>query len=384
MNQTHLHIPTPGNHYSASTGSAIMTIIYELACRHAINGGKTQIMVSKGTRHDYSMGECIEVENRLLPTRTQKIFDTGMGWLGLSRKFATEVYQPYWKTIDKSFDGAILLHNNTSVLSQFRHQTKSAQLCSYLSNVVYRTHSAREVRDSVSQADRIVCVSNFLAEDISRRLGQNTGKIVTVHNGVNLEQFYPPKEEREAEIPTILFVGRMQAIKGPDLLLRAARNIYGTKRRFRIRLVGSQDFCATDPMTPYEYLLRELAVPLGAAVTFQPFVDRTHIASEYRNADIFCVPSNWDEPFGMTILEGMASGLPVITSRRGGIPEFGGNAVLYCGRPDVDTLAEQLAYLIDDVSARQEWGRRARRQAEHFSWQQQYHILLRTLCESTR
>ncbi len=102
-------------------------------------------------------------------------------------------------------------------------------------------------------------------------------------------------------------------------------------------------------VTPYEQELRKLAAGLGDSVEFQPFVDRSRVAAMFDAATIFCVPTNWDDPCPLT----------VVVSRRGGIPEIGGDAVLYFQPPEIDTLADHLAALLDDEKARNALGRRA-------------------------
>ena len=53
----HIHIPTPGDHYSPATGSALMTIIHHVAVCYAAQGGETMLIVNRGTRHDYQPGQ---------------------------------------------------------------------------------------------------------------------------------------------------------------------------------------------------------------------------------------------------------------------------------------------------------------------------------------
>jgi glycosyltransferase involved in cell wall biosynthesis len=159
--------------------------------------------------------------------------------------------------------------------------------------------------------------------------------------------------------------------KGAHLLIEAALRLYKS-RRFKLRIVGSSGFCATDPLSGYEIELRKLAAPLGSAVEFAAFVDRHAVLREYQAASIFCVPSNWDEPVSLTVSEAMACGVATIAARRGGIPEAGGDAVLYFSPPDVNELSKRLAYLIDDESARGQWGAKGRSRALSISWEQQY------------
>lgn len=371
----HIHLPTPGDHYSPATGSALMTIIYELAREHEKRGGDTRVVVGRGTRHDYPVGTAVEVGFPPLPSRPQRLVDAGLGRLGLPRRFGVSLYEPARDAIERDFEGPILVHNNPAGLRCLRRHSPHAQLCVYLNNVVFRTYSRRELRRVLGTVDVAVCVSNFIADDVERRAGGLRDKLAVVHNGVDTARFQPVTDGAASEEPVVLFLGRVVPEKGPDLLLRAARKLAGRRRPFKVRIVGSSGFAATDPLSPYERELRAIAEPIADRVHFQPFIDRAAILDEYRSASVFCVPSNWDDPCPLTVLEGLASGLPIIASRRGGIPEIGGDAALYFRPPDIDTLAERLAHLLDDEQARSDWGARARARAEAFSWGNQYLVL---------
>lgn len=371
----HVHVPTPGDHYSPATGSAIMTIIYELSRRHEAAGGRTRVVVAQGTRHDYPVGECIDAAFHGLPDGRQKAADALRGLLGLPRRLTLAAYEPALAAIEPDFDGVLFVHNSPAPVDLFKRQRPRGRCGLYVHNALFRTYGRREVRRTVDSADFVVCNSVFIAERLTARLGRPSPKLHVVHNGVDLERFRPSPAPRRDEEPVVLFVGRVVPEKGPDLLVRAARKLLDRRRRFRVRIVGSRGFSAADPLSPYERRLRELAEPLREAVEFQPFVDRHRIAEEYGAASIFCMPSNWDEPCSLTLPEALACALPAVVSRRGGLPEIGRDAVLYFRPPDVDELADALAHLIDDGPAREEWGRRARARAAGLSWSDQYERL---------
>jgi glycosyltransferase involved in cell wall biosynthesis len=371
----YIHVPTPGDHYSPSTGSAIMTVIYELSRQHERAGGQTRVVVGRGTRHDYPVGDCVEVDFRGLPSKRAKLADAALGVLGFARRFATAAYEPALSAIEADFDGPLLVYNNPGPLRAFAQFRPRARCGLYAQNAVFRTHSRRELRRTIDSADFVICVSEFIADDIARRLGRRSDKLSVVHNGVDLERFRPATPRADSDEPVVLFLGRVIPQKGPDILVRAARKLLGSRRRFRLRIVGSSGFSAVDPLTPYERSLRKIAEPIHDAVDFQPFVDRRRVIEEYGAASIFCVPSNWDDPCPLTLPEALACGLPTIAAKRGGIPEVGGDAVLYFRPPSADELAERLAYLLDDETARAELGRRARERAAAISWSRQYEKL---------
>jgi glycosyltransferase involved in cell wall biosynthesis len=371
----YIHVPTPGDHYSPSTGSAIMTVIYELSRCHQDSGGRTRIIVGRGTRHDYPVGECVEVDFHRLPTKREKLIDAAVGALGFARRYAIAAYEPALTAIESDFAGPLLIYNNPGPLRAFKERWPRVYCGLYAQNAVFRTYGRRELRRTIATADVVICVSQFIAEDIARRSQRQSEKLAVVHNGVDVERFRPVMPPPNLEDPVVLFVGRVVPEKGPDILLRAARKLLGARRRFRVRIVGSRGFSATEPLSSYERRLRQLAQPIREAVEFRPFVDRERIIDEYRSASIFCLPSNWDDPCPLTMPEALACGLPTIAAKRGGIPEVGGDAVLYFQPPSADELAERLAYLLDDEPARAELARRGRERAALFSWSTQYEKL---------
>lgn len=375
----HIHVPTPGDHYSPATGSATMTVIYELASRHAARGGRTQVVVGRGTRHDYPVGEGVEVSFPPPPTRVRKGVDVALGLLGWPRPFASGQYRPALAALDDAPGGAVFLHNSPAALALFGARRGRAQICLYVHNELFRTYGRREMRRTLTGADRIICVSRFIADRLTARLGGPAANVRVVHNGVDIARFRPREDAAPPGDLVVLFVGRVVPYKGVDVLLRAAIRIAGRGRRFRVRVVGSSGFSADCALSPYELELRRIARPLGDRVEFRPFVDRDRIVDEYRAASVFCIPSTWDEPCSLTLPEALASGLPSLAARRGGIPEIAGDAVLYFDPDHVDELAERLCHLIDDASARAEWGRRARGRAQEISWDSQYERLLAAL-----
>ena len=366
-----LHVPTPGDHYSAATGSAPMTIIYELSREHARRGGETSVIVGRGTRHDYPIGDVVEVPFGTLPDTRRKAVDAALGRLGLPRPFVAATYRAALDAVGPGFAGPLVVHNSPGAAAMFARRRGSARACLHVHNEAFRSYGRREARTLVSMLHRVVCVSAFVADRLEDLVGPSGDRLQVVHNGVDTDRFRPANASPDAT-PVILFVGRVLPEKGPDLLLKAAAMIESPSRPFTVRIVGSSGFSAADPLSSYEKHLRQLAAPLGDNVEFQPFVDRKRILDEYARAAIMCVPSNWDDPCPLTLPEGMASGLAVVASARGGMPEVGGDAVLWFRPPEIDELAGHLADLVDSPAARASWGARARRRAQELSWSRQY------------
>lgn len=383
----HIHIPTPGDHYSPTTGSAVPTVIYEVARCHADAGGRTRVVVGLDTRRDrYPVGECLEARfGRTLPSRWEKAFDLAAGRVGMARPFAGRPYMNACAAIPRGFSGVLFVHNAPAALPVLRRRFPDALLCLWAHNDLFRTYTEREAAEVVSCSDVVLCVSGYIAAGVRSALPARLhDHIRVVHNGADTERFRPALQAANDPVsPTILFLGRILPQKGPDLVLKALHHIRsekgGAMPAFRVRIVGSSNFNPDAPLTAYERELRALAAPFGNVVEFVPSVDRKRVVEEYARGQIFCVPSNWDDPCPLTTLEGLACGLPMIAARRGGIPEIGGDAVLYFSPPDVERLAGHLLLLLENGEVRQEWGRRARARAEELCWGNQYVRLCATL-----
>ncbi len=370
--RTLIHLPTPGDHYSAKTGSAVSTLIYEYNRWHAAAGHQSEIIVGRNTMHDYTVGVCRLVDLVPQPTKAQRALDVALGRAGLRRRWTRAVSMPLVNAIPTDTTAAIVVHNQPVILEDIRKRAPGSRIVLYCLNELFAHYSDAEVRRVVQHADRIICVSQFTADCLNKRLAPNRRIAVGIVNGVDTVRFCPVATKGEPTEPTILFVARIVPEKGADLLLRAAQELVNRGRKFHIRIVGSSNFNAADPLTQYEEELRGLAAPIQQMVTFVPFRDRESILQEYRAAHIFCAPSNWDEPCSLTVPEAIACGLPTVASRRGGIPEVGLDSVLYFDPPDVIGLADQLDHLLVDINHRRYLSSKARARAEEIRWENQY------------
>jgi glycosyltransferase involved in cell wall biosynthesis len=381
-----VHVPTPGDHYSPATGSAVMTVIHGMTVPHIAAGGFAAVLVSRGTTDGYppyAAGETREIDLPVaLPGAAQKAFDAAMGRICSRRPCHAALYRAVPAALGSQFDGTLLIHNAPAAIPFLRKKLPHAAIALYAHNRLFNTYSPREVRHIINHADAICCVSNFIARDIAARAGEDSSKLKVVLNGVDTAAFAPNRSpslsHSPSQIPTILFLGRIQPTKGPDLLLKAAAQL-PQSLPFKLRIVGSTNFNANDALTPYEQGLRHLAAPLKDKVEFHPFVPREKVAAEYQSADIFVAPSNWDEPFGLTIAEALACGTASILSNRGGIPEVAADAAIYFSPPDITELAEQLRKLLGDQALREAFAAKARARGEFLAWPRRYESLLESL-----
>jgi glycosyltransferase involved in cell wall biosynthesis len=378
-----VHVPIPGDHYSPATGSAVITVIAELSRIHQRYGGRTTLLVGRRTQEGYppyEVGQLREIPfPPRLPSRAKKAMDAACGLLFFSRPNAASLYTEIPNALEgSSFDGTLFIHNAPHAIGYLRRKLPNCKLALHAHNQLFNTYSRREIRYILDSCDVLLCCSAFIAEDIDRRAGTRSPKLKSVLNGVNTDTFAPGAAQ-DCDPPVILFIGRILPEKGPDLLLKAAVELARKSRHFKLRIIGSSNFNPKDPLTAYEKGLRKLAEPIGDLVEFRPFVARPLIPDEYRRATIAVIPSNWDEPFGLTLAEALACGLPSVASRRGGLPEVAGDAALYFTPPDYLQLAKHLQNLLQNRELRLEYAQRARTRAMALCWSNRYRDLLAAL-----
>jgi D-inositol-3-phosphate glycosyltransferase len=201
-------------------------------------------------------------------------------------------------------------------------------------------------------ADLVTVLTCGEAGLLHRAYGLSGSRIQVVPAGVDLSRFRPPPGPRPADRPpTLLFVGRLQPLKGPDVAVRTLAAVRRTVPDVRLRIIGGTSGSGHGASGPDE--LRALAADLGVAdaVRFDPAVSQDRLAEAYREADVLVVPSR-SETFGLVALEAQASGLPVVAADVPGLQAVvrdGG--VLVRGHDPADHAAAVVPLLTDPAEA---------------------------------
>jgi glycosyltransferase involved in cell wall biosynthesis len=310
--------------------------------------------------------DCAVIEYQGVPRPNGRAWavDRLRGYAGLARRAEANYYAPLVDALRDAEPGIVVAHNALTLPTALAGSAHESVV--YAHNELPRSMTARELDRLAGPAAAIVCVSSALAEVTASRLPRRLrDRVHAVCNGVDVERFSPGDGAHTP--PRVLFVGRMISEKGPDVLLRAAGQL--PRGVAEVVLIGSHGFDAFATLTPYERSLRELAEQATVDVTFAPFVDREKLPDELRRASVLVVPSRWREPSALTAGEGLASGLAVVVSDVGGIPEVVGDTGIVVPPDDPGALAEALLGLLQDADRRTELGHRARARAEERDWQ---------------
>lgn len=243
----------------------------------------------------------------------------------------------------------------------------------------FRARFSAIIRDAVTRADQVICVSAYTRDQLCRRLSVDAARCRVIHHGV--EQDPPPPAEparrRVRELaggdPFFLAVGAVQVRKNTLAAAQAAARLPG---RARLLIAGSAGHGAEQ--------VRDFIDKNGLAdrVRLLGYVPDDVLAALYAGATALLFPS-LEEGFGMPVLEAMARGLPVIASNTSSLPEIAGDAALLFDPGDIEGIKRAAERLLDDARCREEWAARGRARAREFTWERAARSTLdvyRSLC----
>ena len=234
----------------------------------------------------------------------------------------------------------------------------------------------------VGFADRLVAATPAEKAQLSWLYGAEPRKISVISPGVDLSRFHPTNKSLAKStigVPEnhnlVLFVGRVEPLKGIDTLLQAmalvARRHPDWMPNLCVAIIGgdpSQGEQARNAEMARLHALRE-ELGIGDLVTFLGAKDQDTLQYYYSAAEMVVVPSHY-ESFGMVALEAMACGTPVIASEVGGLAFVVRDGVtgFHVPERDPDALAARVELLLSDEVLRMRLGRRAACWAESYGW----------------
>ena len=183
--------------------------------------------------------------------------------------------------------------------------------------------------------------SAAMAKDVDGRI---TGDVRVAPLGVRDHTSEFHRRRADDDRLRVLFVGRMEMRKGPDVLFEAMLPLLIEDPDLELVYVGRDTSATGFDGTYRERWMRRLRMLPGPAarIRFTGHVDEAALQQGYADADIFCAPSRF-ESFGLVLLEAMQYGIPVVSTHVGGIPEVVGDAGLLVPPDDVDALRRRAA-----------------------------------------
>jgi glycosyltransferase involved in cell wall biosynthesis len=259
---------------------------------------------------------------------------------------------------------------------------------------------AKMLEPRIRKADLIIGCGEFIGQNVAKRFPKYAQKCSYLHNGANItaENRHNPQN-----LKRVLFVGRVSPEKGVHVLIEAFQSVLLKHPQTELLIVGPQKAASRrfvdfndDPIVSnlaqfyngnyLDHLKSKIPADIANRIRFIGPVDFQKLSGFYQSADILVMPSVWYEPFGMPVVEAMASRCAVIATRAGGFLEIveDGKSGLLVERNDVQALAAAIIHLLDDDAYRNKIAEAGfQRAAECFSWdkivndlQQKYNNLI--------
>ena len=211
--------------------------------------------------------------------------------------------------------------------------------------------------EGMYEADRIITVSNYMKNIIMEKYNVPGEKISVVYNAVDNDEYRGSRIMFGSGEKLVLFLGRLVMQKGADYFLEAAQKVLEEEDSVRFLVVG------TGNMMP-ELIEKSIALGIGDKVHFTGYVDSTK--EYYKMADLYVMPSV-SEPFGITALEALASGTPIIISKNSGVSEVV-NHCMTVDFWDVNELANKMLGVIKYDCLRGEMKHNGYLEVQKFNW----------------
>jgi glycosyltransferase involved in cell wall biosynthesis len=226
-------------------------------------------------------------------------------------------------------------------------------------------------RAGVNAADLVITVSRYTARRLGRDYGVPRRRIRVVHNAIDANS-RPWEESPGGPEPLVLFAGRVTWQKGPDYFIDAAARVAREIPNVRFAVAGSGDRLPA---------LRERVRALGLRrnIFFTGFLPQQELDRLYARADVYVMPSA-SEPFGLTALEALQHGTPVIVSRTAGVSEVVRN-VLRVDFGNVEELASKILSVLLFPPLARLLSARGRREVLRLSWRESAQRVLEVYAE---
>lgn len=253
--------------------------------------------------------------------------------------------------IRKNRCATVILEHNIPMVWMIRWSGYSGKYFHHLHNI---PRTSAKCRKGLDKCSGFLCISRYMADDI---MSENSpigpvekSRVKLLFNCIDTALFKPIPNNllslRKEDFgisdnsKVIIFAGRITWEKGVDKILEALDYI---NDYVELLIVGA--FMLDESKDPYFIQIKQLSEKHKERIHYTGYIAHDKLPDLYNLADIAVLPSMWEEPAGLTMLESMACGTPVITTHSGGIPEYVGDAAIVLQRDDC--LPHEIARNVD-------------------------------------
>lgn len=302
-------------------------------------------------------------------------------------RFVNYMEAVYEKIKERTFDYIVICGGN---VIGYKEMMKKFP---YEKNIVYLHGTALMAQELQEVYKYFIVVSDYVGNIFKRSNLLTPDRIKVLKNGIDYKSFVQTisQEEKRAlrekykiqqDDITIMFCGRTVKEKGIKELLLAFKNMKN-RDNCKVVIVGNSNF-ANEVQTEYDKQLKEIAKEVNDKVIFTGFIPNKELYKIHQIADIAVVPSMFEEAFCLAVVEAMASGLPVITTDSGAIPEIVDDTCAFMIKRDeelIQNMTEKLELLSQDEELRRKMGQNGKKIAEKYNEHHYYLEFCKTIEE---
>lgn len=254
-------------------------------------------------------------------------------------------------------------------------------------NVNYKSFS-----NQLSNCNKVIAVSNYIKDRLAFFICDNPSKVEILYNCIDTKNFNKNilKDDlkrnrnkygiKESDL-VIMFVGRPIPEKGVKELLLAFKEAVKNNRNLKLLIVGNSGF-GNQITTDYDNELYNISNDIKEYVIFTGFIHNNLLPKIHSIADIAVVPSKCNEAAGLVVVEAMASGLPLITTNSGGIPEYTNEECAIIIERDENlqkNILNSINNLINNKKLRSEMSKKAQVYSKRFNNEIYYNEFIKIL-----
>lgn len=359
-----------------------------------VSGGAVSTVTANVSKELQSMGHCVDV---IAPSCGQPAYTAGQvhfigqenthGIVGVAAHFEARFrgwdsphegrfYSKALKMIEFLRPDVLVLANDLDRASAVRRLLPTVRIVSWIHNEC-RLRRAGAV--GLGQVDAFLCCSNYIKDWLTREYRLDGSCTHTAHAGVDLCHFYPSVDSRPEGSLRVLFTGRLDRNKGVDLAVDTVAKLRKRGVPIRLSVAGNSWFYPQEDFEkdPFQNGLRIAMKESGT--DWLGHIPRRFLPDVMRRHDVALVLSRSQEPFGLVVLESMASGLAVIASHRGGLGEACGGAAMVVEPEDLSAVAALLDRLSKDPAELNQWRARSLERTRTASWSDTAKVLCRAV-----
>lgn len=368
MNVCLLNMPI--EFYSPVTGGAIATVIMQTA-RALESWGHRVSVVTPVDGETYQVGEVIPVSVR----KRDDLSFLQRRWAALRAKlngWDWPYYHHYLAAFTKTLASlapkpdVVIIFNDLVSSKYVKRLLPGTRVIVWLHNEWRTRH---DVAETARSTDVFLTCSHYIKDWTQQEHPLFASKLVVALNGVDLDAFHP-RTDYLKPTPTVrvLVIGRIDPNKGPDIAADAVAVLRAQNLPVTLTVAGGLWFYGkSDPSN--DPFFRVLEPKMRAAnAEYLGHVARPEVPELVREHDVVMVLSRSQEPFGLVVLEAMASGCAVVASNRGGLPEACGEAGLLVDPDNFEAVTDALRRLVTDREFLREQKEKSVRRAARASW----------------